>query len=285
MTRHGDSSARQFAALVPDDDPADLVALVRLQVLNTVLLAAALDGRGLAHIAYETAVTTPGDALATLTAAVPELCGLALAGETLLDRQGSRPAGDDTFATTTRKTMLVAGLEKPDAELVRATTAWCLGVTQALVPAPVAERAASWLAGDHLYLLDRPRRRAPAATGDLPALPPPAAPRYLRRGKLEVRNVLVSNAEYARFLNALAGAGTLEQSRRHLPAGVRDAARARRAAPPEPRYRIGGPSAQDMRHHPAYWVTWIGAAAFAAWNGARLPCPRRADPADPGRAP
>ena len=24
-------------------------------------------------------------------------------------------------------------------------------------------------------------------------------------------------------------------------------------------------------HHPAYWVTWIGAAAFAAWDGARLP--------------
>ena len=25
--------------------------------------------------------------------------------------------------------------------------------------------------------------------------------------------------------------------------------------------------------YPAYWVTWIGAAAFAAWNGARLPAP------------
>ena len=110
-----------------------------------MLLAAALDGRGLAHIAYETAVTTPGDALATLTAALPELCGLALAGETLLDRQGSRPAGDDTFATTTRKTMLVAGLEKPDAELVRATTAWCLGVAGPSTSS--SRRARSFLAG------------------------------------------------------------------------------------------------------------------------------------------
>ena len=42
MTRHGNSSARQFAALAPDDNPADLVALVRLQVLNTVLMADAL---------------------------------------------------------------------------------------------------------------------------------------------------------------------------------------------------------------------------------------------------
>ena len=23
--------------------------------------------------------------------------------------------------------------------------------------------------------------------------------------------------------------------------------------------------------HPAYWVTWIGAATLAAWHGARLP--------------
>lgn len=40
----------RFAALVPDDDPDELTALTRLIVLNTVLLADALDGRGHAHI-------------------------------------------------------------------------------------------------------------------------------------------------------------------------------------------------------------------------------------------
>jgi hypothetical protein len=35
-----------------------------------------------------------------------------------------------------------------------------------------------------------------------------AAPRYVRQGGLAVRNLLVSNDEYAVFLNALAQAGT-----------------------------------------------------------------------------
>src|ERR1700730_13371708 len=37
---------RQWAAVVPDDDPPDLAALARLQVLNTLLLARALQDRG-----------------------------------------------------------------------------------------------------------------------------------------------------------------------------------------------------------------------------------------------
>ena len=46
MTRSGPDWMRGLAALVPDDEPPDLVALVRLQVLNTVLVAGALAGRG-----------------------------------------------------------------------------------------------------------------------------------------------------------------------------------------------------------------------------------------------
>ena len=28
---------------------------------------------------------------------------------------------------------------------------------------------------------------------------------------------------------------------------------------------------EGYERHPVYWVTWTGAAAFAAWEGARLP--------------
>jgi hypothetical protein len=28
---------------------------------------------------------------------------------------------------------------------------------------------------------------------------------------------------------------------------------------------------EGYEHHPAYWVTWIGAAAFAVWSATRLP--------------
>ena len=98
-----------------------------------------------------------------------------------------------------------------------------------------------------------------------------AAPRYVRQGGLAVRNLLVSNAEYAVFLNALA--------RR----ACRTATTAPGCWPCEMPHERGGrlhhesatrplvPSAPAIEHHPAYWVTWIGAAAFAAWDGARLP--------------
>jgi hypothetical protein len=59
--------------LVPDDDPPDLVALVRLQVLNTVLLATALAGRDIAVIPHETAVICPQTAVDALAALVPDL--------------------------------------------------------------------------------------------------------------------------------------------------------------------------------------------------------------------
>ena len=47
MTRSGLDRIRGLAALVPDDDPPDLVALVRLQVLNTLLIAGVLPAAGL----------------------------------------------------------------------------------------------------------------------------------------------------------------------------------------------------------------------------------------------
>jgi len=269
MTRHGESSARRLAALVPDDNPADLVALVRLQVLNTVLIADALAGRGLAHISYETAVTRPADAAATLAAALPELGGLALSAEMAPGLPGQALPGDDTFATTTRKTTLIASLEPADAALIRATAAASLAAAHDVVEAPAAARTASWLAGDHLYRLEPPRQRT-AATQPVLSGPLPAAPRYVRRGRLEVRNVLVSNAEYARFMNALSQAGMpnshhgtylLACEMPHERGGRLHQNRATGAWTVSPGYE----------DYPAYWVTWIGAAAFAAWNGARLP--------------
>ena len=270
MTRHGDSGASRFAALVPDDSPPDLVALVRLQALNTVLIAGALAGRDLAHISYETMVTRPGDALATLTTALPELAGHALAGDRAPVPPAQSPAGDDTFVTANHKISLIAGLEAADAELISAATAASLAAVHDVVPAPVAARAASWLAGGHLYRLEPPRQRTAASRPARSGTPPTVAPRYLRRGFLEVRNMLVSNAEYARFLNAISRAG-LPNSHHgtYLLACEMPHERGGRLH----RHRRTGAWAVSPGYedYPVYWVTWVGAAAFAARNGARLP--------------
>ena len=283
MTRHGNGSTRRFAALVPDDNPADLVALVRLHVLNTVLLADSLAGRSPAHISYETAVTKRGDALATLSGIAPELEGPGLPGETAPDPPRPRTAGDQTFATTNHKTALAAGLEPADAALIRATAAASLAAAQALVPAPVAARAASWLAGDHLYRLEAPRPRTATARPATPPALPSAAARYVRRGTLEVRNVLVSNAEYARFLNALSKSG--------LPNSHHGTYLLACEMPHERGGRLHQDHAsgrwtvsRGYEGYPAYWVTWIGAASLRRLDRRAAARTGRTNPADPRRS-
>ncbi len=122
MTRCGTTGQRRFAALVPDDEPPDLVALVRLQILKTVLIADAAAGRDPAHIAYETMITHPAAAIAAITATAPDLAAVSLHSEhAAVHQQGPRPSGDETFATTVGKTDLTASLRPADAALISAT--------------------------------------------------------------------------------------------------------------------------------------------------------------------
>lgn len=271
MTRQPPSAAGYLAALVPDDDPPDLVALVRLQVLNTVLMAGALAGRQPAHVAYETAVTRPADALAMLMSALPELGDLARArGLDLAREPEARLSGiDDTFATTNAKTALTAAVSLADAAVISAAKTESLAVASALLPTPLAAVAGSWLPGDHMYRLE-PQPTTRPKQGPAPVAAVGAHPCFLRRGGLEVRNLLVSDSEYARFLNALAAAGMpnshggtwlLACEMPHERGGRlhHDASTGRWTV------------SQGYQDYPVYWVTWIGAAAFAAWSGARLP--------------
>ena len=53
---------RRWAPLVPDDDPAETVALTRLVVLNAALLAEHLAGRDFVAVGYERRVLDPAGA-------------------------------------------------------------------------------------------------------------------------------------------------------------------------------------------------------------------------------
>jgi hypothetical protein len=260
----------RYRLLVPDDDPPDLVALVRLQVLNTVLLATALAGRDVAVIPYETAVICQQTAVDALAALVPDL-GVQPAHRAPR-AAGCSAAAEDTFVTTVPKADLTAFLSDRGAELLRATTAAALAAARTAVPVPAVVRASDWLAGDHLYTL-RPPPLPHARSTPRPSMPVPVTspgPRYRRRGGLEWRNLLVSNAEFAAFLNELADAG-LANSHAGTYLLVCEMPHERGGRlhrdPANDRWQVS----EGYEHHPVYWVTWIGAAAFAAWSNARLP--------------
>jgi hypothetical protein len=106
-----------WAGIVPDDQPSDLAVLARLQVLNSPLLATALHSRGvggLAVIRYETAVLDPAAARAELARLVPEAPGFSS------PEPAAPAAAEDTFATTTGRAELIAGLTAADASEIGA---------------------------------------------------------------------------------------------------------------------------------------------------------------------
>ena len=114
-----------WAGVVPDDDPPDMAALARLQVLNTLILAGALHRCGyigkLAVIRYETAVLHPAAARAELARLVPEVPGF-----TMSHGPAISAAAEDTFATSAHKTELTACLTAADAEEIGAAVAGAL---------------------------------------------------------------------------------------------------------------------------------------------------------------
>jgi hypothetical protein len=260
-----------WAPVVPDDDPSDLAALARLQILNTLLLAAALhcrDAGRLPVIRYETAVLDPPAARAELARLVPEAPGLTSPDTAV-------PAtGEDTFATNAHKTELTASLTSAEAEQVSAAVAGALSAGRAAVPGPAWDLAHNWASGDCLYSLTPPDRASRPKTRRIPAAPGRPCPAGWvpgrARGDLRWRNLLVTNDEFAAFLNEMAacrlpncldGNYLLAVRMPHERGG-------RLHYNPHARHWTVSPG---FGMHPAYWVTWTGAAAYAARHGARLP--------------
>jgi len=260
-----------WAGVVPDDNPPDLAALARLQVLNTLLLATALhcrDAGGLAVIRYETAVLDPAAARAELARLVPEAPGLTSPDPAV-------PAtAENMFTTSVHKAELTVSLTPADAEQVRAAVAGALSAGREAVAGPAWDLARNWASGDCLYSLAppehaprrRPRRARSAAGRSCPVRwVPGRAPGYL-----SWRNLLVTNDELAVFLNEMAASG--------LPNCLDGSYLLAVAMPHERGGRLHyNPHARQWTvspgfgTHPAYWVTWTGAAACAVRHGARLP--------------
>jgi hypothetical protein len=260
-----------FAGVVPDDDPADLTALARLQVLNTLLIASALHQRGDAGkaevIRYETSVLDPGAAHAALARLVPE-------APRLTSPHSGPPAGaaaDDTFATTAGKDDLTALLSAVDAEDVSAAAARALSAGREAVPGPAWDLARDWAGGGELYSLAPPRPRAlPGRSASASRLSCPVRWVAGHSGGLRWRNLLVTNDEFAAFLNEMGGAGLPNHMDGCYLLAV-EMPRERGGRLHYNRYARRWAASPGFGHHPAYWVTWAGAAAYAARHGARLP--------------
>ncbi|MEU6467481.1 SUMF1/EgtB/PvdO family nonheme iron enzyme [Streptomyces sp. NPDC046976] len=262
---------RDFAALVPLDDPAPPVALARLIALNSLLLAQALStsGRAVAVVSYEQHVSDRNTVLSELA----DHLGVTLPVSDA-PQAGSpthRAAVDSTFVTTGGKGGLVAEISCDTADMVSSHVAAALERAGTFLDAGVTARAAGWLAGDDQYEVCAPTAGSrPVARAQAPAVRVPEATYHHVAEGVTWRSQLVTNAEMADLLTLLHAAGLPNTclgtnlfvcpmphergGRLHFDARAR-------------RWRVS----PGYESHPAYWVTWLGAATVAAWLGARLP--------------
>ena len=194
---------RRYRSLVPDDGsagpsgPGPPPGAHHLTARRN-----ALTGRSISHIPYETTVIAPGlrthhayrrgpgtgrrMSLASTAREVPHR--VLVLSRTLSPPRLLKPASSRTWTQLAPKSF--APRQQPALPPPRASRRL-----------KVIAQAATWLAGDHLYGAGAPpatRRRsgAPSATAGMCTI----ASGYIRQGGLEVRNLLVSNAEYVQVL-------------------------------------------------------------------------------------
>ncbi|MEV3853090.1 SUMF1/EgtB/PvdO family nonheme iron enzyme [Streptomyces sp. NPDC050095] len=263
----------EFAPLLPQDDPDPSTALGRLIVVNAVLLAHALHqpatgARPRLVIPYEQHVANharvQADLARFLGTAMPDVATASYSADK------STATVDATFATTGCKDALVAELPPGTAELVTTAVSTTLSRARQMLAPDTAESVAQWLAGDDLYEVHEPTAQRSRRVRLEPVVHRTPKPVYRPLAEAQWRNLLVTNTEMAEFLSML-HAGGAPNSRLgtnllicpmpHERGGRLHYDQATR------RWRVS----PGYESHPAYWVTWIGAALMAAWSGARLP--------------
>ncbi|MFE6974762.1 SUMF1/EgtB/PvdO family nonheme iron enzyme [Streptomyces sp. NPDC057682] len=241
--------------------------------MNTVLLARALHDpeagpRPLLVVPYEQHVTDPAQVQSRLNgflgipAQKPEEAARATGP--------SAPSADPTFATTARKDALVVELASPYVELLTQSVGQTLLRARQLLPPKTMAAASEWLSGGDLYEVRPPMTLPVRRVRTVPVSECTPKPQYVPTANAMWRNVLVSNAEMAEMLNLLhEGGAANSRLGTHLLVCPMPQERGGRLhyMPTERRWRIS----PGYESHPAYWVTWIGAALMAAWCGARLP--------------
>ncbi|MGL5828946.1 MAG: hypothetical protein ACRC0L_05180 [Angustibacter sp.] len=272
MARH--RRYRAWAALVPHDDPDPLLGVTRMVILNALLLSQSLGEREHHHFPYERQVHEHARVIEDLCQLIPE-------SPRPLDRPRSGRAiatdvADCLFTTRKPTASLRASLSTAQAQRVYEHSEKTLGLAADLCPAPVISRARLWLGGAEQYHLTNPTTshyktaHLPIKNAQVPSGTHHLACHYVSCEGLYWRNFLVTNAELAHWLNDLHAAGMANTHQgTHLLVTVMPHGRGGRIHLDSTTGRWA-PS-PGFCHHPASWVTWIGAAAFALSAGARLP--------------
>jgi hypothetical protein len=240
-------------------------------VLNTLLIAEALDDRSFMTIPYERVVNNRDAILAEGSQFLFGQDGK------IIDVSASDPADEGfVFSTRKQKNKLQAKLDAEDVKTVRSEVRRLLADSLAVFTESQYLQAQELLESETekyiaigrqaISLQDLHLPKSESVDSEVTYVPVPS-----EVGEVMWANELVSNGEFVEFLNAMHQEGLpnvingtqLFVNENMIPGrGGRIWYNAIRGS-----YEV----AETYLHYPAYWVTWLGAAAFARYKGARLP--------------
>lgn len=274
MVRRSVYAGYRFAVL--PDNPSKLQMLARLISLNALLVAGAVKGRPTLHVPYEAAVT---DLRSVINPVTELLLGAGVVPDEFpvlsLD-EAPTPTHDDTFDTRHGKRELTAWLDPNESTELRAEINAVLTRAQNTLPNGAVVRARDWLSAHaESYAMARrsPGRNEPHRFPPVRGRGKSVRVRFVadKHALTSWRNTLVTNSEFCHFLNAMRSVrlpnvigGTHLFVNEAMPHSRGGRINFNHGAG---RYQVS----TGFEDHPVYWVTWIGAAAFARYSGCRLP--------------
>jgi len=273
VARTFDNGKWRFA--LPDDDSCDLTKLVRMMTLNALLIATNVQVRFHVAVPYELAILEPTKAAEQLQMVDAEI----RASFQSTPAATSRPAlnADNTFSPYLATSQLIARLTTKERDVVSQTLTSALERARQHVHLDIVEAAGDILQSHPArYTIEPPadRDRSPRSGKQQRSIAPKTAtaPAFIEFARgLHVKNYLVTNDEFCLFLNQMRDANldNLIDGVQLLALEEMPPARGGRIHFNSPRgvYQV----LSGYGSHPVYWVTWLGAAAFARSHGARLP--------------
>jgi hypothetical protein len=244
--------------------------LTRLLFLNTLLIAEALDARPYVEVSYEASVKNHSEILAFLSVEVFPGRDFLSAQEETLDVSNTRQG---TFSPGRTKNTLKAFLDTQDEKVVYAELDRLLAAAEMHFSARSIERTKNFLHYNRRSY-DLVGRKPASVFPSLAEHKTAAAPIAFvpdETNPIAWRNILVTNREYAEFLNALRSKNifnVLDGGQMFFNENMIEARGGRIHF--NTIHNVYEVSA-GYEEHPVYWVTWIGALAFAHYRGLRLP--------------
>jgi hypothetical protein len=270
-----------FAFTVESDGTDNLDKLGRLILLNTLLISNSLGGRVYSHVPYESATS---DQALIYQRVSQELFG---DSTTLMPNtsrfNGSRASADGTFNTNVAMAAREAHLTGEDiTRLCRTMNSLLLRAADVLPMATVV-RATGFLDIDEERYAPLGRNTGKmnmnGSKKDSESAPTTVESEFVDIEGQEIlwRNTHVTNQEYCDFLNSMYEAGVpniINGTQLFMNENMLNSRGGRmHFDEADGKYHVS----EGYEGHPVYWVTWIGANAFAKYSGARLPSKEEAD--------